>query len=153
LSHSPARSTELLLVDDSTADIALALHVVQERQPQPTVTVAHSGSDALDFAFATGKYAARNRAEQPRLILLDATLPGMSGLEVVQRLKGHPRTRPIPVVVLSNSRAAIDLDRFYTAGVNSYLYKDTDFENFCRALHTTLDYWLEFNLLPPPPTA
>jgi two-component system response regulator len=145
--------TDLLLVDDSPPDIALALHVVQERRPQPTVIVAHRGADALDFVFATGKFASRDSTDRPRLILLDAVLPGISGLEVLQRLKGNPRSRAIPVVVLSNSRAKTDLDRFYAAGVNAYLYKDTDFDNFSRALHITLDYWLKYNLLPPPATA
>lgn len=139
----------MLLVDDSAPDIALALHVVQERKPQPTVTVVHSGAEALDFVFAAGKYGARNPADRPRLILLDAVLPGISGLEVLQRIKSDPRSLAIPVVVLSNSRAAVDLDRFYRAGVNAYLYKETDFDTFSRALHATLDYWLEFNLLPP----
>src|SRR5579883_3287012 len=106
------------------------------------------GAEALDYIFRTGPHADRSE-EAPRLILLDLKLPKVDGLEVLQRLKADPVTRPIPVVVLTSSSDERDLVESYQLGVNSYIVKPVDFDQFLDAARQIGYYWLLVNRAPP----
>jgi two-component system response regulator len=107
-----------------------------------------NGAEALEFIFCTGAYAQRSILSGPKVILLDLKLPLVDGLEVLQRIKGDPRTRMIPVVVLTSSREERDIVESYRLGVNSYITKPVDFEQFTEAVRTLGMYWVLLNLPP-----
>lgn len=113
------------------------------------IQVARDGAEALEFIFRTGRYAAR-RHEHPRVVLLDLKLPFVDGLEVLRRVKQHPRTRTIPIVVLTSSQEERDVVESYRLGVNSYLVKPVNFDKFAETVRSLGLYWL---LLNEPPVA
>jgi CheY-like chemotaxis protein len=114
------------------------------------VEVIPDGAEALEYMFCAGRHAQRNPANRPKLIVLDLKLPKVNGLEVLRRLKGDPRTRRIPVVVLSSSQEERDLVDSYDIGVNSYIVKPMDFDEFGRSVCMLGQYWLQFNHAPKP---
>lgn len=142
-------SVEILLVEDNPYDLELALHALQRNNLANHIEVARDGAEALDFIFCTGPFAHRHIENSPRLILLDLKLPKVDGLEVLQRIKSDPRTQVIPVVVLTSSREERDIVESYRLGVNSYIVKPVDFEQFTDAVRNLGLYWL---LLNQPPT-
>ena len=109
------------------------------------ITVARDGVEALDFIFCEGAFSQRKMESGPRLILLDLKLPKVDGLEVLKRVKGDPRTRRIPVVVLTSSKEQSDLIESYDLGVNSYIVKPVSFEQFVTAVEGLGTYWLSLN--------
>jgi CheY-like chemotaxis protein len=139
---------EILLVEDNPSDMELTLHALKKHSLANHVHVVCDGVEALDFIFATGAYAGRNAPDNPRLILLDLKLPKVDGLEVLRRLKANPRTRRIPVVVLTSSREECDIVESYNLGVNSYIVKPVDFENFVESIRNLGFYWLILNQPP-----
>jgi len=139
---------EILLVEDNPSDMELTLRALKKNNLANRVRVACDGVEALDFIFATGAYAGRNALDNPRLILLDLKLPKVDGLEVLRRLKADPRTRRIPVVVLTSSREERDIVESYSLGVNSYIVKPVDFEQFTAAVRELGFYWLLLNQSP-----
>jgi two-component system response regulator len=142
-------SVEILLVEDNPNDVELTLHALKENNLTNRIEVVRDGAEALDFIFATGAYADRSLEQSPKVILLDLKLPKVDGLEVLKRLKSDPRTRAIPVVVLTSSREERDIVESYQLGVNSYIVKPVDFEQFSEAVRNLGLYWL---LLNQPPT-
>jgi two-component system response regulator len=110
---------EILLVEDDPNDVELTLYTLREHKLANRISVARDGVEALEFVFRTGRYDARGD-EQPKVVLLDLKLPLLDGLEVLRRIKQDPRTRPIPVVVLTSSREEKDVVESYQLGVNSY---------------------------------
>ena len=110
--------------------------------------MVRDGAEALDFIFGTGPYAGRSVNEVPKVILLDLKLPKVDGLEVLQRIKADPRTRVIPVVVLTSSREESDIVASYHLGVNSYIVKPIDFQQFTEAVRQLGLYWLLLNQPP-----
>jgi two-component system response regulator len=136
---------EILLVEDNPKDVELTLHALKKHNLANKVHVARDGKEALDFFFE----GADLRPVRPKLILLDLKLPKVSGLEVLQRLKGDPRTKAIPVVILTSSTADKDLMEGYSLGVNSYVRKPIDFNEFIAAAKTLGLYWLLMNKNPP----
>jgi len=146
MSDSPI---ELLLVEDNPADQELTLHVLKRHNLANRVKIARDGAEALDFIFGP-ESGARGDEFRPRIILLDLKLPKVSGLEVLSRLKADPKTRDIPVVVLTSSRQDTDLARCYELGVNSYVVKPVDFGQFAEAVRQLGLYWLLLNQEPPP---
>ena len=142
-------SIELLLVEDNPADQELTLHVLKRHNLANRVKIARDGAEALDFIFGP-ESEPRVEEFRPRMILLDLKLPKVSGLEVLGRLKADPRTRDIPVVVLTSSRQDADLARCYELGVNSYVVKPVDFGQFAEAVRQLGFYWLLLNQDPPP---
>ncbi|HLF24777.1 MAG TPA: response regulator [Anaerolineae bacterium] len=141
---------ELLLVEDNPNDVELTLYVFKKHNLGNQIHVARDGAEALDFVFGTGAYPQRNVENPPKVILLDLKLPKVDGLEVLSRLKADPRTRKIPVVVLTSSREERDIVESYQLGVNSYIVKPVDFEQFTEAVRQLGLYWL---LLNQPPAA
>ena len=140
--------TEILLVEDNPTDLELALRVFKKHQLAYRIAVARDGEEALDFLFGTGAHADRGSIQIPKVILLDLKLPKIGGLEVLRRIKGDPRTRTIPIVVLTSSREEKDLMESYHLGVNSYIVKPVDFDQFSNCLKEIGMYWLLSNVPP-----
>jgi len=136
---------EILLVEDNPNDVELTLHALQENNLTNRIEVMRDGAEALEFIFCTGAYAHRRIENNPRVILLDLKLPKVDGLEVLKRLKSDSRTRTIPVVVLTSSREERDIVESYQLGVNSYIVKPVDFEQFTQAVKHLGLYWLLLN--------
>jgi two-component system, response regulator len=143
---------EILLVEDNPDDIELALHALHRGGLTNHIEVARDGEEALDFLFCRGRYAHRSAAHPPRLVLLDLKLPKVDGLQVLKQLKGDLRTKAIPVAILTASREEHDLVRSYRFGVNSYIQKPVDFEQFRETVKQASLFWLVVNQ-PPPPAA
>lgn len=131
---------EILLVEDNPNDVELALHALRKNNLTNRIEVVRDGAEALDFIFGNG--ADSNR---PKVILLDLKLPKVDGLEVLKRLKAEPQTRSIPVVMLTSSREERDIVNSYELGVNSYIVKPVDFEQFTEAVRQLGLYWLLMN--------
>lgn len=142
------RDVELLLVEDNPRDVELTLHVFRLHHLTNRFHVVRDGAEALEFMFCTGAYADRNRENGPKVVLLDLKLPKVDGLEVLRQLKSDPRTRPTPVIVLTSSREERDVVRSYDLGVNSYIVKPVDFEQFTDAVKQLGLYWLLLNQPP-----
>ncbi|MHB1260101.1 MAG: response regulator [Thermoplasmatota archaeon] len=136
---------EILLVEDNPKDVELTLHALKKHKLANKIHVARDGQEALDFFFD----GANVKAVKPKLVLLDLKLPKVSGLEVLQRLKGDLRTRAIPVVILTSSTTEKDMVEGYALGVNSYVRKPIDFNEFIDAAKTLGLYWLLMNNNPP----
>lgn len=145
----PERNTvELLLVEDNPQDLELALRALRKADLGSRVHVARDGAEALDFVFGTGAFVGRQVAAELRVILLDLKLPKIDGLEVLHHLKADPRTRVIPVVVLTSSREQRDVTASYNLGVNSYIVKPVNFDRYAEAVRELGLYWLQLNQPP-----
>jgi CheY-like chemotaxis protein len=142
------RTVEILLVEDNPNDVELALHALKKNNIANRIEVVRDGAEALEFIFCTGAYAQRSINNVPKVILLDLKLPKVDGLEVLRQIKADPRTRAIPVVALTSSREDRDIVESYNLGVNSYIVKPVDFEQFTEAVRTLGLYWLLLNQPP-----
>ena len=141
-------AVEILLAEDNPNDVRLTLHALRRYNLTNYIHVVRDGAEALDFIFCTGAYAQRNIAQVPKVILLDLKLPLVTGLEVLQRIKADPRTRAIPVVILTSSREERDIVETYSLGVNSYITKPVNFEQFTEAVRALGMYWVLLNQPP-----
>ena len=141
---------EILLVEDNPDDVDLTLHAFRKHNLANRIQVARDGAEALEFVFCTGAHAQRRLDDGPRLILLDLKLSRVDGFEVLRRLKADPRTRMIPVVVLTTSREDRDVVESYHLGANSYIRKPVDFEQFTEAVRQLGLYWMLLNQPPEP---
>ncbi len=139
----------ILLVEDNQDDEELALMALKKGQVANEVVVARDGVEALDYLFGTGSYAGRDVGALPQLMLLDLKLPKVDGLEVLRRVRADPRTRRLPVVILTSSREEEDLIQGYDLGANSYVRKPVDFAQFADAVRQLQIYWLVLNEPPP----
>jgi two-component system, response regulator len=140
---------KILLVEDNPDDVDLTIRALQKNKIANQLVIAHDGVAALDYLFGTGEYAGRDLSDTPQVILLDLKLPKLSGLEVLQRLRGDERTRRLPVVVLTSSVEEQDIIASYNFGANSYVRKPVDFLAFTEAVRQLGLYWLLLNELPP----
>jgi CheY-like chemotaxis protein len=141
-------AVEILLVEDNPEDLKLCLRALKKAALSNRIQVARDGAEALDWIFCEGQHTDRKIEDVPRVILLDLKLPKVDGLEVLQRVKGDPRTKAIPVVVLTSSKEQSDIVRSYNYGVNSYIVKPVDFERFAKAVQELGMYWLLLNQPP-----
>ena len=141
---------QILLVEDNPNDIKLALHAFKTHKLANHVHVVRDGEEALEFIFATNRYADRNVASGPKLILLDLKLPLVDGIEVLRRIKADEQTCMTPVVVMTSSNVERDMVESYKLGVNSYIRKPVDFKQFTEAVRQLGYYWLLLNETPPP---
>ncbi|MDZ4255056.1 MAG: response regulator [Sulfuritalea sp.] len=139
---------EILLVEDTAADAELTIRALKKNCLVNNLVWVKDGAEALDFVFATGAYADRDQARQPKVVLLDLRLPRISGVEVLRRLKNDERTRTIPVVVLTSSKEDVDVDECYRLGVNSYITKPVSFDEFVKVVGELGLYWLLLNKIP-----
>ncbi len=143
-----AQPVELLLVEDNPADVELTLHAFAQHNVSNRIHVARDGAEALDFLFCQGEYAGRDPARQPKVILLDLKLPKVDGLEVLRRIRADPVLRTLPVVVVTSSREEQDMVESYQLGVNSYIVKPIDFDQFVETARQLGLYWLLLNETP-----
>ncbi len=141
---------EILLVEDSAADVELTLHALRQNNLANRVYVVRDGEEVLDFIFCRGVYSNRSFVYPPKLILLDLKLPKIDGREVLRIIKMDARTKIIPVVVLSSSKEETDLINSYQLGVNSYIQKPVDFDQFAETVKQLGLYWLLLNEPPSP---
>ncbi|WP_211252314.1 response regulator [Marinobacterium jannaschii] len=137
------RPIEILLVEDNPGDIELVKAGFDEARVANNIVVIGDGQDALDFF---------DQAETlPDIVLLDINLPKVDGIEVLHKIKSQPRTRSVPVIILTSSEAEIDISRSYTENANSYITKPVDFEKFIEAIRSLEDFWLSVVKLPGQP--
>ncbi len=139
----------ILLVEDNPDDEALAIRALKRHHIGNEIVVAHDGVEALDYLFCTGMYADRDITNKPSVVLLDLKLPRIDGLEVLRRVREDPRTKFLPVVVLTTSSEEADLLNSYSLGCNSYICKPVDFVQFSEAIRQLGMYWLLMNEPPP----
>lgn len=146
---SDADQVEILLVEDSAEDAELTLRALKKHNLANRIHHAKDGVEALDFLFARGPHADQSTLRMLRVVLLDLKLPRVDGIEVLARMRADPRTKLVPVVVLTSSREDPDISRCYALGVNSYIVKPVAFEEFIKVVSSLGLYWL---LLNQPPT-
>lgn len=139
---------EILLVEDNPTDAELTMRALKKKNLSNNLVWLKDGSEALDFLFATGSYSERNIEYVPKLILLDLRMPKVDGLEVLQRIKENEKTRKIPVVILTSSKEDEDIVESYELGVNSYVSKPVEFDEFMGAVSTLGLYWIFLNKPP-----
>jgi len=138
----------ILLVEDNPDDVTLTLRALKKNNLLNEVVVARDGVEALDFLFCEGSYKNRAPEHLPELILLDLKLPKVDGLEVLKRIRANERTKLLPVVILTSSNEQSDIISGYELGVNSYIRKPVDFEQFIEAVRQLGLYWLVLNQAP-----
>jgi two-component system response regulator len=136
---------EVLLVEDNASDAELTLRALKKKNLANKLIHVKDGAEAIDFVFAQGAYTDRKVENGPKVVLLDLKLPKVSGIEVLRRIKSDVRTEVIPVVVMTSSREERDLVECYQLGVNSYVVKPVEFEDFARAVSELGCYWLLLN--------
>jgi two-component system response regulator len=141
---------EILIIEDNPDDLEMTLRALRKAHLANHIQVARDGAEALEFIFAQGAHAGRKVENGPKVILLDLKLPKVDGLEVLRRVKADPRTKVIPVVVLTSSKELPDVSECYKLGVNSYIVKPVNFERFAAAVSELGMYWM---LLNQPPKA
>ncbi len=143
-------TVDILLVEDGEDNAAFFTHALKEAGLSVRLRLVRDGAQALRSIFGEGDPGATVPVMRPRLIILDLKLPKVSGLQVLHRLKANPHTQPIPVVILSSSQEKRDLAESYQLGVNSYLVKPMDFDEFTGLIQALGNYWLKFNQTPKP---
>ena len=139
---------DLLLVEDNPQDLELTLRALRKTCISARVHVARDGVEAADFLFCEGDHATRPHGSPPTLVLLDLKLPKLDGLELIRRVKSDPRTKMIPLVVLTSSKEQRDLAESYELGVNSYIVKPVNSDRFTEAVRDLGMYWLLLNQPP-----
>ncbi|MBW8067809.1 MAG: response regulator [Ferrovum sp.] len=139
---------EILLVEDNPTDAELAIRALKEKNLTNKLVWVKDGAEALDFLFATGAYSGRQVANGPKVIMLDLRLPKVDGMEVLRRVKDDERTKTIPVVVLTSSKEDRDVAESYQLGVNSYISKPVEFNEFAKTVAELGLYWLLVNHPP-----
>jgi len=141
-------TVDILLVEDSQDDIDLALHALRQNKLANSIFVVRDGEEAIDFLLCRNSFSDRSFDHPPKLVLLDLKLPKIDGLQVLKQLKSDPRTRSIPIVIMTSSKEERDMVEGYKSGVNSYIQKPVDFEQFRSTVKTLGLYWLVVNQAP-----
>lgn len=136
---------DILIVEDDPRDAELIRRALQRAKLTNPLHLASDGVEALEFLFSEGRYRERAGSPNPKVVFLDLKLPKVDGLEVLRALRADERTRSIPVVVLTSSREAPDVEEAYRLGVNSYIVKPLDFDKFVDAVGELGFYWLLLN--------
>ena len=139
---------EILLVEDNESDAELTIRALKKRKLANNLVHLKDGAEALDFLFAKGAYENRDLVKNPKVVLLDLKMPKVNGIEVLTKIREDERTRKIPVVVLTSSSEDPDVQRCYQLGVNSYIVKPVEFDNFFEAVSQLGLYWLLLNQAP-----
>lgn len=139
---------EILLIEDSEFDAELTIWALKKVNLANRLVHLKDGQQALDFIFGQGDYEGRDVHDTPKVIMLDIKMPKVDGIEVLRQIKADPRTRSIPVVIMTSSKEDTDILKSYQLGVNSYVVKPVDFEKFSRAVSDLGLYWLITNQPP-----
>lgn len=139
----------ILLVEDNPSDIGLTRRAFETNRIHNELVVVEDGQEALDYLFCEGAHSGRAGDDPPVLVLLDLKLPKVEGLEVLRRMRDDPRTRRIPVVILTSSAEEHDIASGYDLGTNSYIRKPVDFQSFVEIIRQLGMYWLVVNERPP----
>lgn len=145
---NPYGRRSLLLVEDNRDDEELTVLALRENRLLNDIHVARDGAEALDYLLAQGRYANRDPLDLPQIVLMDLKLPKISGLEVLQRMRAHPRLKLVPVIILTTSLEERDIMESYDLGANSYIRKPVDFSKFLEAVRHLSLYWLVLNEAP-----
>ena len=140
--------TEIVLIEDNPQDVEITLRAFRKNDLADKVHVVQDGEEALECLFKTGSYAEWSVCSNIRLILLDLKLPKVNGFEILQRCKSDPRTKSIPVVILTSSKEERDLTDSYNLGANSYVVKPVGFDRFTETVLQISLYWIRVNQLP-----
>jgi two-component system response regulator len=143
------KSKIILLVEDNPSDVNLTKRALAQNQIVNKLIVAEDGREALDYLFGTGQYASREIKDLPAVVLLDLKLPGIDGLEILQKIRANELTSLLPVVILTSSNQEKDIIASYKLGANSYIRKPVDFNQFAEAVRNLGLYWLLLNEPPP----
>ncbi len=143
------QEVDILLVEDNPADAELTIRALKKNNLANNLLHLKDGVQALDFIFATGEYEGRQPSSGPCIIVLDLKMPKVSGIQVLEKIKSDERTRKIPVIILTSSREDPDIKRCYELGVNSYVVKPVEFDDFVKAVSDIGLYWMILNQLPP----
>jgi CheY-like chemotaxis protein len=146
--NNAMEEVEILLVEDNPTDAELAIRALKKCNLANKLVWVKDGAEALDFIFASGEYAGREMVNGPKVILLDLRLPKVDGMEVLRRVKLDERTRSIPVVVLTSSKEDRDVAESYQLGVNSFISKPVEFNEFAKTVAELGLYWLLVNHPP-----
>ncbi len=144
-----AVEVDILLVEDNQDDMDLALHSLRRENLANKIFVVRDGEEALEFLFCRGAFTQRSFDHPPKLVLLDLKLPKVDGIEVLRQVKSDPRTKIVPVVILTSSKEERDLVKGYNLGANSYIQKPVDFDQFRDTVKQAGLYWLVINQTPP----
>jgi CheY-like chemotaxis protein len=139
---------EVLLVEDNETDAELTIRALKRKNLANNLVWVKDGEEALEFIFATGRYSEREMLDLPKLVLLDLRMPKVDGMEVLRKIKADERTNKIPIVVLTSSKEDEDIVESYNLGVNSYVSKPVEFEEFTQAVSTLGLYWMLLNKSP-----
>ena len=144
------KNVDILLIEDNMDEAQLAIRSFKKHNLANALLHLADGEQALDFIFARNKYALRQGADLPKLILLDLKLPKVSGLEILEAIKTDERTKVIPVIVLTSSQEGPDITASYQLGANSYIVKPVNFDSFSKAVVEVGMYWMFLNVPPTP---
>ena len=144
-----AQEVEILLVDDNASDVELTVRALRAHKLANSIHVAEDGQQALDFVFCRGAFSHRSFATPPKVIFLDLKMPKVDGIDVLRAIRGDERTRMIPVVILTSSKEQRDIVEGYKLGVNAYIQKPVDFDEFRRVIEQMGMFWLVVNQPPP----
>lgn len=145
--NSPLRT--ILLVEDSPVDAEMTMDALRDAHLVNPVVHVEDGVDCLDWLYARGSFAGRQE-EDPAVVLLDIKMPRMNGLDVLTQMRSDDRFRRTPVVILSSSREESDLARSWDLGVNAYVIKPVDVDQFFQAVRTLGQFWAVLNQSPEP---
>ncbi|MBL9188444.1 MAG: response regulator [Opitutaceae bacterium] len=143
-----SNAVEVLLVEDNPDDLELTMRALRKANLANRIHVARDGAEAMEFIFCEGAHANRRITDRLKVVLLDLKLPKVDGLAVLKRIKGDPRTKTTPVVVLTSSKEQRDVVESYQLGVNSYIVKPVNFDRFAEAVRDLGLYWLLLNQPP-----
>jgi len=143
-----SQEIEILLVEDSIDDALLTIRALKKKNIANNIHHIKDGAEALDYLFGQGGFAGRDILEKPKLILLDLKMPKVNGLEVLEKIKSDEWTKEIPVVVLTSSNEDPDIKKCYALGVNSYIVKPVEFDNFLNTVSDLGIYWMLLNRRP-----
>ena len=145
-----SQAIEILLVEDSAEDAELTIRALRRHKIANDIHVAEDGADALDFLFCRGPHQGRTFSHPPKLVLLDLKLPRVSGIDVLRAIRDDPRTKAIPVVILTSSKEESDRIDGYKLAVNAYAQKPVDFKQFSETVRQIGMFWMLINQPPPP---
>ncbi len=138
----------ILIIEDSDEDFYIIQRAFRQTGLANPIYRCENGDEAIDYLYNRGQFSDKNKAPRPNIILLDLNLPGTDGREVLETIKADTRLSRIPVIILTTSDIADDIDRCYAAGANSYIHKPVDMNGFFEALRRLQEYWFEIVILP-----